>query len=556
MSWRSTKRARYGLAWLVVLLLVAWMRPTASMQSAPDNRVIAAAKAGDRAAVRRLITAKANVNAAERDGSTALLWAVYNADLEMTRALVAAGAKVDAANRYGVTPLLQAARTGETALIEALLTAGASPTLAHPEGETPLMAAARSGKVESVRLLLARGADVNGTDEYQEQSALMWAASEGHLNVVQALLEAGANPDIKAKQTALTQRRHGDHPTGGLTPLMWAVRNGHDDVAEALVKAGADLKATNGDNATATIIAIVNDRLDLAAKLLDWGADPNDGALYFAVDWHDGTTDMRMRDGGLLRWDHPNQMTAMDLIKKLVDMGADVNKPFRGQLHSYSLGTGDNHNGSPFYRAAVASDVEVLKYLASKGADLSWSPPPAPGGRGGAARPPFIAASTGGRGYAFGGGPGFGRQGDPVWREAGSRKPIDAVKVLLEAGADPNAQLEDDGNTALHLAAQRNDLEMIRVLAEGKADLQAYNWTGQTAIDLAEEALEKLKDPNAPPDPAVVLAMQAGSALPESKATPAETVALLRQLLGWPPLADTPAPAAAPAAATTTAQGN
>jgi hypothetical protein len=167
-----------------------------------------------------------------------------------------------------------------------------------------------------------------------------------------------------------------------------------------------------------------------------------------------------------------------------------------------------------------------------------------------------MAASVGGRGMGFGAGPGFGRQGDPVWREPGSRKPIDAVKVLLDAGADPNYQPDDDGNTVLHQAAQRNDLDMIRLLAKSGADLQLYNWTGQTPIDIAEENAEKAKDKNAAPDAATIAAMQAGTALPEQKATPDQTVALLRELLGWPPL-PTEKPAAAPATTTaSTAQGN
>ena len=51
-----------------------------------------------------------------------------------------------------------------------------------------------------------------------------------------------------------------------------------------MIEAHADLKLTNADGATATIVAIVNDRLDFAKELLDLGADPNDGSLYFAVD--------------------------------------------------------------------------------------------------------------------------------------------------------------------------------------------------------------------------------------------------------------------------------
>ena len=69
----------------------------------------------------------------ERDGSTALLWAAYNSDVDTVRALIAAGAKVNVANSYGVTPLLQASRTGDAPVMPALLDAGADLSLAHPE---------------------------------------------------------------------------------------------------------------------------------------------------------------------------------------------------------------------------------------------------------------------------------------------------------------------------------------------------------------------------------------------------------------------------------------
>ncbi len=133
---------------------------------------------------------------------------------------------------------------------------------------------------------------------------------------------------------------------------MFAVRNGHEDAVRALVKGGADLKATNGDGLTATSIAIINDRFDLARTLLDLGADPNDGALFFAADMHDATTDMRAHDGSRLRADHPNQLTALDLIKLLLDRGADPNKPYVGQIHNISLCCDEEHNSSPFFRAA------------------------------------------------------------------------------------------------------------------------------------------------------------------------------------------------------------
>jgi len=523
-----------------VLLLVAWMRPAAPLQGAAENPVAAAAKAGDRAAVRKLIAAKANVNVPGSDGSTALLWAAYNSDIEMTRALLAAGAKPDVANRYGVTPLLQASRTGDTPIIEALLKAGANAGIGMPDGETPLMAASRTGRVDAVRVLLAKGADVNASDPLQQETPLMWAAAAGHTEVVSALLEAGAKPNLQARITTITDRHHADHPSGGFTALMWAARNGYADTIQALVKGGADLNVVNGDKASATIIAISNDRLDIAGMLIDLGSDPNDGSLYFAVDQHDGTTDMRAKDGGLLRWDHENKLTTLDLINKLIAKGADPNKAFQGQLHSISMANPDNHNGSAFYRAAVAADVEVLKVLIPKGGDVGWMPPAAPGGRGGAPRPPLMAALGGGRGASFGGGPGFGREGLPTWREPGSRKPVDAVKLLLDAGADPNFQGDDDGNTALHQAAQRNDLDLIKLLAGAGADPEIYNWVGQRALDIAEEAYDNSK--KGVVDQATIQAMVAGTALPEKK-DPKQTVDLLRQIMKLPPVQDAPQPA-------------
>ena len=106
---------------------------------------------------------------------------------------------------------------------------------------------------------------MNAAEAYQKQTALMWAAAEGHVDVVKALLAAGADPNRKARVNDLDDRKHADHPTGGFTALMFAVRNGHEEVARALVKGGADPKLTNGDGVTAMIIAIVNDRFDLAS---------------------------------------------------------------------------------------------------------------------------------------------------------------------------------------------------------------------------------------------------------------------------------------------------
>ncbi|MGB6944221.1 MAG: ankyrin repeat domain-containing protein [Bryobacteraceae bacterium] len=385
-----------------------------------------AAKSDDLPEVRKLIKEHADVNGPANDGSSALLWAAYHSDVEMTKALLAAGAWVDTPNHYGVTPLLEASRNGDVEVMQALLDAGADATRWHPEGETPLMAASRTGRVDAVKLLLSHGSLVNAADPYQEETALMWASAEGQLEVVKTLLAAGADPNLKAHVSTITERKDADHPSGGFTALMFAARNGHADVLEALIKGGADPKLTNADGASATVVAIVNDRFDLAKELLDLGGDPNDGSLYWAVDMHDGTTDMRAHDGSRLQPTHPNNLTALGLVKVLLDLGADVNKPFVGALHSTTLCCGASVNSSPFYRAATATDVEVLKLLLAHGAQIEWSPSeakakdgkPAAAGRRNPniGKTPIMAALKGGLGASFAAGPGFDRMVAPPRR--------------------------------------------------------------------------------------------------------------------------------------------
>jgi ankyrin repeat protein len=410
----------------------------------------------------------------------------------MTKALVSAGAEVDVANRYGVTPLLQASRNGDAEVIRVLLDAGANATRWHAEGETPLMAAARTGHVNAVQLLLAHGSFVNAADPFQEETALMWASAEGHLEVVKALLAAGADPNLKGHVALITDRKNADHPSGGFTALMFAVRNGHEDVAKALIAGGADPKLTNADGATATIVAIVNDRFDLAKELIDLGADPNDGSLFFAVDMHDATTDMRAHDGSRLQPNHPNQLTALGLVKSLLDLNADVNKPFVGALHSTTLCCGAAINSSPFYRAATAADIEVLNLMLAKGAKLEWTPTEVKPKDGKPARPnpnagktPLMAALKGGLGAPIAGGPGFTRIGPPTFREPATRDPLEALKLLLAAGADPNAKA-GDGSTPLHQAVQEEQVEMIRALAAAGGKLDAVNKDNLTPLLLAE----------------------------------------------------------------------
>ena len=107
--------------------------------------------------LRTLLQQKADVNAAQTDGTTALQWAVRHDDLSTVDQLIRAGADVNAANRDGATAMYLACINGDATMVDKLLKAGVdanSTFLMHKE--TPLMEAARTGNVAVVRLLLDR----------------------------------------------------------------------------------------------------------------------------------------------------------------------------------------------------------------------------------------------------------------------------------------------------------------------------------------------------------------------------------------------------------------
>jgi ankyrin repeat protein len=171
--------------------------------------------AADEAAVEEFIAAGADVRATEADGTTLLMRAVDSGNVAIAAQLIGAGADVRAANRYGVNPLYLAARNANRDAVAVLLAAGADPNASLPSGETALMTAAKTGNAAVVEMLLAGrpttdpqapsgflprnpGADPNAADSWNRQTALMWAAGDGHVDVVRALLTGGAAVDQRS----------------------------------------------------------------------------------------------------------------------------------------------------------------------------------------------------------------------------------------------------------------------------------------------------------------------------------------------------------------------
>ncbi len=281
----------------LIVMLCAAVAAVAADTKPADTRLVDAVKAGDRAAAAALLKQKVDVNAPEADGTTALAWAVRQDDAALVDQLLAAGAEVKTANRYGVTPLFLACQNGSALMIEKLLKAGADANAEVTEGETALMTASRTGNPDAVKVLLDHGAAVDAKENWHGETALMWAAAESHPEVVRLLIEHGATVNIRsthnlwARQTT-SEPREKWLPVGDLSPLMFAARQGCLECAKILLEAKAHINAVDPDGISSTLLAIINGHYDVAAYLVDQGADVNLAdrtgrtALYSAVDFH------------------------------------------------------------------------------------------------------------------------------------------------------------------------------------------------------------------------------------------------------------------------------
>jgi ankyrin repeat protein len=458
---------------------------------AARSDVADAVMGGDAAAVRTLLAHHADVNVAQADGATALHWAVYREDLETATLLIRAGANVKAANREGVTPLVLACMNGHAALIETLLNAGANANERLLNGETAVMMASRTGNVAAVKVLLDHGADVNAKEALRGTTAVMWAAAQGHPAAVQFLIERGAdlrarsNPDSRGKAPSSREggksgdprpsRKVGRDPNelpagpnfedrsgGALTPLVFATRRNDIDSVRILLAAGADVNQVTGYGWSPLLVATQNRYYKLGTFLLDKGADPNIAnkggwtPLYLAVD-------NRNIEGG----DYPvrkGDMDHLDFIKKLLDHGADVNARMKDNTEHRTVFRGQwvHENGATaFWRASQSSDLVVMRLLLAHGAD------------------PKIATRINVTALQVAAGIGWVEGITYEWSEQAN---VEAVKLLLDLGIDPNARAET-GRTALHGAGHKGRTAVVQLLVDhgAKLDTRDYGMTGADA---------------------------------------------------------------------------
>ncbi|HWK54055.1 MAG TPA: ankyrin repeat domain-containing protein, partial [Hyphomicrobiales bacterium] len=364
--------------------------------------------------------------------------------------------------------------------------------------QTPLMLAANVGVLPVAKLLVDHGADVNAVEQWRGQTALMWAAAGNHGEVAELLIAHGADVNVRADafdwSTQISSEPRGQYRlTGGLTPLLYAARGGCRQCVDAMLAAGADINLPDPDGVTPLIIAIDNQHYDLAAHLMEQGANPHSWdwwgrtPLYVAADmnsYRSGPGEDGDGAGGDTR-------DAVDMMRLLLEAGVDpdpqlnMHRPGRGGGSGRFTDDLLNSGATPLLRAANSLDIEAIRVLLEHGAMVDL--PNAMGVT------PLMAAA------------GFG---SPRGVLAGRFTPQDQAKaiavldLLLAAGADIDARVLDTtsltariarrssmtdrtGQSAVYGAIGQGWVDVVTYLVEHGASLDILDAEGKTPLDAA-----------------------------------------------------------------------
>lgn len=366
--------------------------------------------------------------------------------VEMAQLLLDSGVDVNALGcyygdeDYVMTSLQAAIENGaDIKLVRMLIRAGANvnaPVYGR-YGATALMMAVRNQDIEAVKELLESGAQTNiycedlaDDNSGASLTELQEAASFGLYEIVEALLDAGADPSMPGS---------GEE---GTTALQRAAEGNYSEVVWLLLKAGAEVNAPSNARVeyprSSLLAAVENGNIALVRVLLDAGADVNAPAF--------GNYGFNALEAALAcREEENDDDRYSEILRMLMKGGADI-----------KLSANNSHRGFEFHKAVSRADIKTIQFLLSMGVDVNISPEPS----------------------------GVGT----VLRDAVEAGNSNLVELLLREGADVNSQAQYGAqyeSTALQEAVWQCDIELVRRLLKESANVDAPGGSKGSALEIA-----------------------------------------------------------------------
>ena len=439
-----------------------------------------AAKQGNLSMVEFLARNEAVINAEDDDERLPLHEAVTSGNAPVIRALLARGADQTARDVLGLTPrdmcntrsslmawffehgvnletrneaqytaLCLFAHRGDLNAVRALLDLGANIDAIGPSQHTPLFEACKQNHKEVAELLLKRGANVHMRN-IRNDTVLCNVGWHGHTRIGELLIDHGADLD------AVNQH--------GFSALHECCDHGHIEMALMLLRRGASFKLYNAFNYAPIHQASKNGHVEIVRKLLELGEDAN-----HLAPGHHWTPLAEASEHN-----HP------EIVELLLSRGADTEE---------RLGAGGNHQ-TALMRAAQHGHASVVQLLLDRGKARIDAEDP--GSKTALyfsvvaghvettkqilLRKPKLEVRDSARGYGY----------TPLHRAAQASQ-LDLVRLLLEAGADPNVH-ENHMWTPMHEAAARGELEIVKELLNHKANPEVFQDRKWSPLRLALQA--------------------------------------------------------------------